>query len=53
MSLKNIQSLYKIMCQELALSSLDNSSVSTPKRNTKEGLSRSAENAILSSKIPM
>jgi len=53
MSLKNIQSLYKIMCQELALSSLDNSSVSTPKRNTKEGLSRSAENAILSSKIPI
>lgn len=54
MSLKNIQSLYKIISQELPLGSLNNSNLGTPsKRNTKEGLSKSAENVIVSQKNPI
>jgi hypothetical protein len=54
MSLKNIQSLYKIMSQELPLSSLNNSNAGTPsKRSTKDGMAKSAENAIVTQKQPM
>lgn len=54
MSLKNIQSLYKIISQELPLTNLDNSNCGTPsKRNTKEGLAKLAENAIISQKNPI
>lgn len=54
MSLKNIQSLYKIMSQELPLSSLNNSNAGTPsKRSTKDGMAKTAENAIVTQKQPI
>ncbi len=54
MSLKNIQALYKIMSQELALNCINNSMNLTPsKRNTKDNLAKSAEQAIVSQKNPM
>lgn len=54
MSLKNVQGLYKIIAQELALTSIDQSTILTPsKRSTKDGLSRSAEQVIVSHKSHM
>lgn len=54
MLLKNVQGLYKIIAQELALTSIDQSMTLTPsKRSTKDGLARSAEQVIVSHKTPM
>ncbi len=53
MSIKNIQALYKIISQELALSSLDNSMSTPRKKSTKDNLAKLAENAIMSQKNHM
>lgn len=49
MSLKNIQCLYKIIVQELALTGIDQTNTPS-KRNTKDGLAKSAEFLITSNK---
>ena len=46
MSVKNIQSLYKMMSQELTGSNLDQSTLTPSKRNTKENLAKSVETLI-------
>ncbi len=53
MSLKNIQGLYKMICQELPFGALDNQNSTPSKRNTKDGLAKAAEIAITSEKNPM
>jgi len=52
MSLKNVQGLYKIISQELALTSLDQT-LTPSKRNTKDGLAKSADYVITSHKSHM
>ena len=52
MSLKNIQGLYKIIVQELSLTDIDQSNTPS-KRNTKDGLAKSAEFVITSNKTQM
>ena len=51
MSVKNIQSLYKIMTQELA--NLDQSSLTPSKRNNKENMAKTVDALITTSKNHM
>ena len=53
MSVKNIQSLYKIMTQELGSCNLDQSSLTPSKRNNKENMAKTVDALITSYKHHM
>jgi len=53
MSVKNIQSLYKIMTQELSSNNLDQSTLTPSKRNNKENMAKTVDTLITTSKNHM
>ena len=52
MTLKNVQGMYKKIVEDLASTSIDQTNTPS-KRNTKEGLAKSAEHVITSNKNHM